>query len=496
MPKPASDAQTRQDPKLPRLRLITIKLEADQMQGMAQQMLLAGRDAEAEQIRQALTRAETASIRMPIEEAVRLAISAHQSRDFKRAGTYYQAVLKAEPKHPRANHFLGVLLHQTQRSKEGLSHIRRSLATLADQGWAWNNLGNVLLAGGQREEAEQAYRKALALDPDMADAHNNYSIICRQQGRLEEAERHADQALALNADFAEAHINRGKIHLALQQPDQAMASFSRALLLQPPAEAGRSRMMLAHAHVALRQLDKAAEVYRRWLKEEPDNVVARHMLVACLGEDVPERAADAYVVETFDRFANSFDSKLAHLGYRAPQLVADALADAYPPHASYGVVADAGCGTGLCAPLLHGRAKRLIGIDLSGGMLAKARERGGYDELHEAELTAFLLDRRGAFDTIICTDTLCYFGVLDGFVQAAHGAMKPGGVLVFTVEALAEGEPGPFRLQLHGRYCHAQDYVESAVSGNGFALRAMTSETLRKEGAKPVLGWVVSATRI
>ncbi|MCX4239251.1 class I SAM-dependent DNA methyltransferase [Paraliomyxa miuraensis] len=53
-------------------------------------------------------------------------------------------------------------------------------------------------------------------------------------------------------------------------------------------------------------------------------------------------------------------------------------------------VLDAGCGTGLCAPLLRPLARTLVGVDLSGKMLDQARRRGGYDELIEAELTEML----------------------------------------------------------------------------------------------------------
>ena len=51
-------------------------------------------------------------------------------------------------------------------------------------------------------------------------------------------------------------------------------------------------------------------------------------------------------------------------------------------------VLDAGCGTGLAAPLLGPYARRLVGVDLSGAMLEQARALPQYDELVE-ELTKF-----------------------------------------------------------------------------------------------------------
>ena len=110
----------------------------------------------------------------------------------------------------------------------------------------------------------------------------------------------------------------------------------------------------------------------------------------------------------FDGFAASFDDKLASLEYRAPELIRDAFASVYPSAAASLDIADAGCGTGLCEPLLAPWARRLCGFDLSGGMLSKAQSRSVYTDLHKAELVAFLRDSVAAFDVIVSADTLCY----------------------------------------------------------------------------------------
>ena len=76
-------------------------------------------------------------------------------------------------------------------------------------------------------------------------------------------------------------------------------------------------------------------------------------------------------------------------------------------------VLDAGCGTGLCGPLVAPYARRLTGVDLSAGMLAQAKEKNVYDALMKGELTEYLRDSREAFDLIVSADTLVYFGGLE-----------------------------------------------------------------------------------
>ena len=116
--------------------------------------------------------------------------------------------------------------------------------------------------------------------------------------------------------------------------------------------------------------------YRDWLAREPGNPYAQHHLAASLGEP-PERASDAYVEQVFDKFAANFDSHLATLQYRAPELVAEALRASLPAPAAQYDIADLGCGTGLCGPLLRPWARSLVGCDLSAAMLERAAPRAG-----------------------------------------------------------------------------------------------------------------------
>ena len=149
------------------------------------------------------------------------------------------------------------------------------------------------------------------------------------------------------------------------------------------------------------------------------------MLSACSGRDTPARASDGYVQQSFDSFAASFESKLAKLAYRAPALVSAMLDDAGLEASRRLDVLDAGCGTGLCGPLISPYARRLTGVDLSAGMLAQAKEKNIYDELLQTELTEYLRGQTEAFDVIVSADTLVYFGGLEEVVAAAAGALRP-----------------------------------------------------------------------
>lgn len=240
---------------------------------------------------------------------------------------------------------------------------------------------------------------------------------------------------------------------------------------------------------------EAVAVYRDWQARDPANPAPRHMLAACGGDAPPLRAEDAYVREVFNGFAASFgELLLKNLDYRAPQVLMSALiAWLDAPQARLDVL-DAGCGTGLCGPLVRPHARRLTGVDLSGGMLEMARQRGGYDELVEAELTAWLQGQPAVWDVVLSADTLTYFGDLVPVLSAAYAALRPGGVLGFTLEVL-DGDDDRLELSASGRYRHTHACVQRVLAEAGFGEPSITRESLRKELGKPVVGWVVLARR-
>jgi predicted TPR repeat methyltransferase len=219
------------------------------------------------------------------------------------------------------------------------------------------------------------------------------------------------------------------------------------------------------------------------------------MLAACTSRDTPARASDGYVERTFDGFAASFESKLQKLSYRAPALVAEALEKSGLAASKHLDVLDAGCGTGLCGPLIAPYARRLTGVDLSGGMLMHAKEKNVYDELTKRELTEYLRANCDAFDLIVAADTLVYFGDLEGVVAAAAGALRPHGVFVFTLEHAAGADPDAgYRLELHGRYSHSRAYVGRLLAGAGLQPEIAEAD-LRLESGAPVAGLVVRGTK-
>ncbi len=432
-----------------------------------------------------------------IEDILRQAIGLLQREDLDAADTQLQRALALSPSQPDALHFMGILRHAQGRSEEGVDLIRQALDQMPHEPGPWNNLGNIYLECQCPDDAIKAYETSVLVakgHPSSADALNNLCIIHRKRSNWAASEQAARDALALRPEFVDAWYNLSQVLMAQGRVHEGLLANSKAITLSPRQLLARDQVI--RALLLQGEREQAARLYREWLEEDPENPVVQHQLAACTGDAAPERASDAYVEQVFDSFAKSFDVKLENLHYRAPELVAQALADAVGDPQGNLDICDAGCGTGLCGPLVRPWAQHLAGCDLSVGMLKQARPRRCYDVLHKAELVYYLSTQPDAFDVIISADTLCYFGALGDATAASHAALRPGGWLIYTVEALTLHDPNDHLLQPNGRYAHHRRHVEQTLAQAGFAQPAKVEQVvLRTEGGKPVLGWLVCAQR-
>lgn len=375
------------------------------------------------------------------------------------AEAIYLKLLAANPGDANALHFLGILRHSQRRPDEAVELITRALKIAPRDPNYWNSLANIVSTTGKLDAAEFAYQRAIEFRPG----------------------------------FLEAWYNLGNLRRRMRKREEALAAFQRVVELNP--KYGNAHENIALLYLRMKRVDEAGAAFRRWHEADPDNPIARHM-AAAYSDQAPRRADDAYVTKLFDRMSGSFDDSLAQLGYAAPQLLTSALAEIIPFGERRLGILDAGVGTGLCGPLLRSSARRLTGVDLSPGMLEKARARNVYDELHEGELVAFMHAHASSYDLVISADTLVYFGDLEAAFAAAAAALKPGGLLAFTLEAEPAGSGAKHRLNPHGRYSHSADYVRDCLAGARLELLQLEPGVLRKERGAEVQGHVVVARSI
>jgi predicted TPR repeat methyltransferase len=457
--------------------------------------------------------------------------------EHRKAETAFRSALAEDRNHPDALHFLGFVAFRTGQSARALRLVRRSIRLRPTHaGFRYNlglihyehnrlrgalaawqatirldetnedahtNIGIIRLRLGQFEKAAEVFSKVTTLNPYSAVAWGNLAVALEQSGRKDEARKARTHARNLNRDY-ESLVQLGNTRLRAGSCDEALVAFRRAVKLRPSNPL--AILYLGHTWSALDRHDKALEAYRRARTVDPGNATINYFIAALGGTSVPPAPPRDYVRAFFDQFSLDYDKHLIRkLQYRVPAVLCrmvrqlwanDRRASKRPSLNNRTAIRriasprdlkilDAGCGTGLAAPLLRRLAARLVGIDLSLGMINKARALGTYDELIVGGLAEQMRTRPRAFDLVFAADVFCYQGDLVKIFGAAFNTLRRGGLLAFSVESCCGYN---YVLRPSGRYAHPQAYIRRLAKGEGLIERRVRSVTLRIEKGQPVTG--------
>ena len=244
--------------------------------------------------------------KLTINQALQHAVDAHKAGQLQKAHHLYAVILKVQPKHPDANHNMGLLtvgdgkielalpffktaleanprnaqfwyshivaliklerlidakvfLDQAKSKgikgtdfdqlEQRLNDASKALAIKPDYAKAFYNMGTVLQKQNKLEEAIEAYNKALVSKPDYADAYYNMGIALQQKNKLEEAIEVYNKALAIKPDYASAYFNMGNALKSQGKLEEAIVAFSKALTIKPDHELARVGNLFQKAHI-------------------------------------------------------------------------------------------------------------------------------------------------------------------------------------------------------------------------------------------------------
>jgi predicted TPR repeat methyltransferase len=297
------------------------------------------------------------------------------------------------------------------------------------------NLGIVLKVLGRPEDAAASYERAIALKPDHVDAHNNLGNVWKMLGRRDQARICFERALQYSPGNADTHYNLGTLCSDLGLRDEAEGHFRQCLAFDPADRRGAA-ILLAHLGVG----------------------------------DVPERTTQAQLLSIYDVRSRFWDRESSYFG-------ATLVADGFRRHAGpagRGIL-DMGCGTGLVGAAVRDFALWLDGVDISPAMLEKAKAKGVYDQLFEADLQTFLTQQEKCYNAVLAAATLIHFGDLKPLFAATSRALRDDGLFVFTL-FLDEPSSADYavaandRLAESGCFRHGLQYVERLAAETGFSV--------------------------
>lgn len=444
---------------------------------------------------------------------------------------FYKKALKLNKNSIIAMSNLATAFYENNQLEEAKLYSLKAVALDSLNVASWIILGNIDYRSGNFEAALKDYLTAKSIKPDYYIAEINIANTYFDMKKYLEAISFAKKALHLDSKSVLAYSLMGNSYYELELYDDALEALEKALQLDsndPWLYNSLSQVLQKKTHwenaikAAMLAIEKSSDkdsqhinlgylLYEyamekkdsfvlkyadSWLEKYPSNQIVQHMANAIKNTKL-NRANDEYVKNIFDIFADDFESVLASLEYRAPELIHGFLKEFYCSDSNSKLrILDAGCGTGLCGKFLKKYASRfgLSGVDLSEKMLNLAESKKLYNKLYNCELISFLGKQKKAYDLIVASDVFTYIGALEILFANLYDSLKKKSRVIFTVSENTINDES-YILHASGRFLHSQNYVLETLKTQGFEVEKFTHEKLRNEGDREVWGFVISAIK-
>ncbi len=258
---------------------------------------------------------------LTLDQALQQAVAAHREGKLQVAERLYRAILQTQPKHPDANHNLGVMTVAVGKPLEAIPLFKLALEGNAkvEQFWLsyidvlielerFDDATRVLVEGeksgvssdrvvaikqrlkggssdaqpsqdqlnqvlghyqaGRLEEAEALASSLTQQFPKHPFGWKVLGVVFRQTGRLRESLLVIQQSVDLSPQDAEGHSNLGITLRELGRLDEAEASYRKAIVLKPDFAEAHSN--LGNTLQKLGRLDEAEASYRKAIALKPD----------------------------------------------------------------------------------------------------------------------------------------------------------------------------------------------------------------------------------
>jgi predicted O-linked N-acetylglucosamine transferase (SPINDLY family) len=145
----------------------------------------------------------------------------------------FKTVLLYESNNAAAWMNLGMIYYLTEKYKEAIDILTKSLDIDPSNAALHYNFGLVLEKISNYAQAIEAYRQAIALNPKYTDAYNNLGNILLKTGQTQEAEAVYRQAIKeIPNDFG-SYQNLGNTLMVNSNWDEAIETYLKALTLKP-----------------------------------------------------------------------------------------------------------------------------------------------------------------------------------------------------------------------------------------------------------------------
>jgi protein O-mannosyl-transferase len=162
-----------------------------------------------------------------------LAIALHDNNRIPEAVKEFEHTLKLDPKDRGAYQNLGAIYEAKGDKEKALSYYIKAVENNPYEISVHNALGSFYAKNGNNEAAERQYKAIIALDSQNAKAYDSLGVIYANVGKFDEAVSNHYKALRINPELDTAYFNLGNVYFAQKKYGESLANFEEAIIQNP-----------------------------------------------------------------------------------------------------------------------------------------------------------------------------------------------------------------------------------------------------------------------
>ena len=254
---------------------------------------------------------------LTLEQALQKGIEAHKTGKVKEADQYYTAILQAQPKHPDANHNMGVLAVGVGKVDQALPFLKTALEAnpsieqfwlsyidalikleqLADAKAVLDQAKNTGVKGDAFDQLEKRLGSSEAKNSTTQDPPQNQQqsvINLHSQGKYQQALKQAKTLLKQFPNSSVLYNICGACSKGLGQFDDAIEAYNKAIAIKPDYSEAYNNMGMALGNQG--EHEESIEAYKKALSIKPDYADA----YSNIGNALQEQGKLEEATEAFD----------------------------------------------------------------------------------------------------------------------------------------------------------------------------------------------------
>ncbi len=185
-------------------------------------------------------------------------LTMRNGKNYKDETTFWAKGLETSPHSAKVHFQMGAYYQIEGRSAEAENEYKQAIELNPDMPDVHNNLGKLLIAKEQYDEAEKVLLTEIGIKPNPV-AYYNLATVYELKGNISEAKKYINKALEMNLNYADALVDLGILYAREKNFDKALDLCRQTLVADPENKLAYKNITLIY--LAKKQLKEAKEYY-------------------------------------------------------------------------------------------------------------------------------------------------------------------------------------------------------------------------------------------